>query len=556
MNQLTNHLWQSTVFASAVALIALALRRNSARLRYWLWLAASLKFLIPFSVLVTIGGGMAKPTAAPVLRALTVERVSTYFAPAPTFPAPMPSAAPSYWRLAILALWAAGAVFFLIRWRRRWLAIRNAARTGKPLPAPSPLPAISSPSMMEPGVFGLFHPILLLPEGLADSLTPEQFQAIFAHELCHVRYRDNLTASLHMCVETLIWFHPIVWWIGAKLVEERERACDESVLNAGSQPAQYAQGIVNVCRTYVESPLPCVSGITGTGLKKRIREIMTWRGSLRLTFARKSMLAIAGVVAVTVPLAIGVIRAQTLPPPPAYTYDVVSIHKSKPGQGFQSNIGPRPGGGMRTQNTTALQLVTFAYGVQDFQIVGAPDWTKSDRFDVTFTADKTERTPGPATKRTDSSIGPFEQRLQAVLRDRFGLVIRTETHELPIYALAPAKGGLKVTPSADATRGSSFTSAPGRITAIGATFRLLAIGLAGILGRPVIDETDSDEKYDFNLEFAPETPIPPGPGEPAPPADAPSLFTALSEQLGLRLESRKGPVPVFVIEKIEKPSEN
>src|SRR5260370_4984618 len=98
MNHLTNHLWQSTVFAAAIAVTAMALQRNSARLRYWLWLAASIKFLIPFSVLVSLGGGVARPTAAPALSALTVVRVSTYFAPAPTFPMVTPAVAPSYWR--------------------------------------------------------------------------------------------------------------------------------------------------------------------------------------------------------------------------------------------------------------------------------------------------------------------------------------------------------------------------------------------------------------------------------------------------------------------------
>jgi len=77
--------------------------------------------------------------------------------------------------------------------------------------------------MTAPGVFGVFIQVLLLPEGIADTLTPGQFDAILAHELRHVRYRDNLTATLHMCVETLFWFHPLVWWIGAQLMAERER---------------------------------------------------------------------------------------------------------------------------------------------------------------------------------------------------------------------------------------------------------------------------------------------------------------------------------------------
>lgn len=558
MNNLANHLWQSTIFAAVVAVAALALRRNSARLRYWLWLAASAKFLIPFSILVSMGGRVAKPGDAAVLPALTVVRVSTYFAPVPTFPVAAPVAATSHWPAALGIVWLAVSILVLLRWFRRWHRIRNSARRARPLPLGYSLPVLSSPSTMEPGVFGLFRPVLLLPEGIVDSLSQEQFEAVLAHELCHVRYWDNLTAALHMCVETLFWFHPMIWWIGAKLVEERERACDQSVLKRGSQPAEYAQGIVEVCRSYVESPLPCAAGITGASLKKRIREIMTWRGSLRLTLLRKSLLAAASILAVAVPVAIGILRAQTLPPQPAYTYEAVSIHPSKPGA-EGSRIGPGPEGGLRTQNTTAMQLLTFAYRVQNYQIAGAPGWVTSDRFDVTFTPEKAESTPGPGTgiKPLEDFIGRNQQRMQAVFRDRFGLVIRAETHELPIYALVPAKGGVKLTPSVDPMRGPSLQGRRGQITCIGATLKMLAGQLSTMLGRPVNDETGLGGQYDFKVEYTPETPVQSPPeGADNSAADSPSIFTALTEQLGLRLEPRKGPVPVYVIEKIEKPGEN
>ena len=88
-----------------------------------------------------------------------------------------------------------------------------------------------------------------------QRLTPAQFEGVVAHELCHIRRRDNLTASVHMVVEALFWFHPLVWWIGARMVEERERACDEAVLSLGSEPVEYAEGILSVCRSYLESPL-------------------------------------------------------------------------------------------------------------------------------------------------------------------------------------------------------------------------------------------------------------------------------------------------------------
>ena len=307
---------------------------------------------------------------------------------------------------------------------------------------------------MEPGVFGIFRPVILLPEGIAGNLTPEQLEAILAHELRHIGYRDNLTAALHMCVETVFWFHPVIWWIGAKLMDERERDCDEAVLRQGSRPGDYARGIVHVCERYVESPLACASGIGGSDLKKRIREIMTWRGSMPMTFRGKAMLAAATVAAMATPFLIGVIRAQTLPPAPAYGYDVVSIHRSDPAaSGAQLGRGPQ--GGWRSQNTPVMMLLTVAYDIADYQVIGAPAWVYSDLYDVTFTPDKPQAPPGRGAAQKDQQayLSRNRQRLQAVLRDRFGLVMRVETRELPIYVLRQAKSGSRLSPHAEGTPG-------------------------------------------------------------------------------------------------------
>ncbi len=268
------------------------------------------------------------------------------------------------------------------------------------------------------------------------------------------------------------------------------------------------------------------------------------------------MLALVGIAAIVAPAAIGLLRSQTLPPPPVYTYEVVAIHKSDPGQ-QGSRFGPGTDGGMRAVNVTAMQLVSFAYSVNDDQIADAPGWVTSDRFDVNFTPDKTEVTPvpGAAPKEVEAFMNRNRQRLQAVLRDRFGLVLRAETRELPIYALVPAKGGMKLTASANAT--PSLRGGPGGITGTGATLHMLAGFLSGVLGRPVNDETGTDDRqYDFKLEYAPVAQANGAPGEASPSSEGPSIFTALTEQLGLRLEARKGPVPVYVVEKIEKPTEN
>src|ERR1700726_2039745 len=148
------------------------------------------------------------------------------------------------------------------------------------------------------------HPILLVPQGITEHLTPDQLEPVLAHERGHVRRRDNLTAGIHMVAEALFWFHPLVWWIGARLVDERERACDEDVLRIFGAPQAYAEGILSVCKRYVETPLACVSGVGGSNLRTRIEAIMANRVGIKLNMPRRLILAGAALTTVTLPLAV------------------------------------------------------------------------------------------------------------------------------------------------------------------------------------------------------------------------------------------------------------
>jgi uncharacterized protein (TIGR03435 family) len=284
--------------------------------------------------------------------------------------------------------------------------------------------------------------------------------------------------------------------------------------------------------------------------------------SRRLTAARNLILTAAGLGAVSVPIAIGILHAQQLPPP-AYKYEVVSIRPAAPGE-MNSGFSPGAQGGLKARNDTAMQLLTFAYDARDYQFVGAPGWARSERFEINLTPDQSEIVLGPDVPRAqiEGWLSRNRQRMQAVLRDRFGLVLRAETRELPIYALTVAKNGHKLAASADGSRGTSFNINGGRqIIARSSSMKMLADSLSMLLGRFVRDETGLDSSYDFKLEFAPDSSLSgavPRAEEPASASDTgrPSIFTALTEQLGLRLEAKKGPVPVFVIEKIERPTEN
>ena len=311
MPGVANHLWQSTVFAAAAALLALALRRNRAAVRYWVWFCASVKFLIPLWLLIGIGARWhwTPPAHEAVISVAAIEIAQPFSGGT----LPVPQRRTDWQRDAALGLWACGFAAVAAMRFRGWLRIREAVRRSAAMDLRLPIAVRSSAGLIEPGVIGWWRPVLLLPADIAERLTPEQLETVLAHELAHSRRRDNLTAAIHMVVEAVFWFHPLVWWIGAQLVEERERACDESVLRLGGEPRVYADAIVNVCRSYVESPLACVPGVTGANLKRRIEAIMTNTIGQRLTRARKLLLACAGVAAVVGPVAVGMIgtmRAQ------------------------------------------------------------------------------------------------------------------------------------------------------------------------------------------------------------------------------------------------------
>ena len=314
---LAGHLWQSTFFALAAGLMTVAFRGNRAQVRYWLWLSASLKFLVPFALLMNLGSYLetwmpaarqiATPLAAYPLASYTIEQFSAPFFPE-GMPSPLPAPDTIQWiPLAILAVWLGGfATVASIRFRG-WLRIREAvcARTATGISETVEIRA--SPYLLEPGVVGIARPVILLPEGIAERLMPAELETVLAHELCHIRRRDNFFAAIHMIVEALFWFHPLVWCIGARLVEERERACDEEVLSRGSHPEVYADAILNVCKLYAQSPLACVSGVSGATIGRRIEAILLNRGFERLSRAKKLLLAGAGTAALAGPVAIGLL---------------------------------------------------------------------------------------------------------------------------------------------------------------------------------------------------------------------------------------------------------
>jgi uncharacterized protein (TIGR03435 family) len=673
LSPLANHLWQSSIIIGVAALLAVALRNNSARVRYWLWFAAAMKFLIPFSFLVSIGHQLEWRTPPAVTQApiSTVAEITTPFMtpPAARVAAPNPSGVNPI-PIIVFSVWLCGFAFSLGLWVHSWWHIRSSVRLATPadvdLPANGPaVRVLSSSTLLEPAVFGILRPVLLLPDDIADRMTPEQINAILIHELCHVRRRDNLATAMYMLVESLFWFYPLVRWIGKQLVNERERACDEEVLRLGSEPLVYAEGILSVCKSYVESPLQCASGVTGSDLKKRIRAILTGHVA-NLSLAKKGILALTGTWAVAMPLIIGMatashaLQAQSLIGTWQGTLQAgrgdlrIVMKISNEGGGLRALLyridqgsGATPGatftpqdadfkisfpaisatyegklsgdgnslagtwGGLQTVpftlirasadtawtipeqaappkpmaadanpsfevatiklaspddqraptiqiqnhrlltwNKSVMNLITYAYSIAPSEVVNGPDWLDT-KYDIV----------GQPDGEGQPSQHQWLILMQKLLANRFKLSFHWDKKEVSIYALTVTKNGPRLTASAGDPNGPPNLAMParGRFRGRSATMADLAGELRGVLDRLVVDKTGISGRYDIALNWTVDDfQAARFSGTPAPSdrTEVPDLFTAIQEQLGLRLESTKGSVEVMVIDHVERPSEN
>ena len=604
---LAAHLWQSTLFAALAALLSLALRRNQARVRYWLWLVASYKFLLPFSWLVSIGHHFtwhAVPQSMPPAISALTGAVS-----GPTFLISSPAgklspAHPSMLPFIISGIWVCGFAVLAFGWVREWMRIRAIRRSASPLPLGLAIPVMSTPVRLEPGVFGIFQPVLLLPEGIASHLTHTQLQGVLAHELCHVRRRDNLTAAIHMLVEALFWFHPLVWWLGGRLIDERERACDEEVLRIGGEPEAYAEGILTVCRSYIESPVACVSGISGSDLKKRIVRIMTQRLSEKLSFGRKVILAAVSIAAIAGPLGFGLVNAaQILVQSPTAeweaaaggkrSFDVVSVKPSASGEQAHSNVGLNDldDGLPEAGHLSAVKIplsgyIAFAYKLRPYQgkFVESqlPKWAAAG---LNIEA----RAEGNPTK------DQMRLMMQSLLADRFQLAVHFETRELPVLALGlaqPGKTGPQLQPHTEdppcsdipihepppGVEPTPLTKVGGLTPACGGIFAFLLPHAApsrfhiegrnltmgqiasymvptGHLDREILDNTGLNGNFDFCIEFVPGQDAA-RPRNFRPDPSGTKFAEALQQQLGLRLDPQTGLVNVLIVDHVEEPSAN
>jgi uncharacterized protein (TIGR03435 family) len=422
-----------------------------------------------------------------------------------------------------------------------------------------------------PMTCGIVRPVIVFPPDARKWRAAEVRRAL-TRELEHVRRSDWLTLCLARAVCAFYWFHPLVWIANRQLSVNAERACDDAVLRH-SQAVGYADQLVTLAERFsAHSRRPLLAMANRGDLSTRVRAVLDPRQQ-RGPAGAPALFVAAGAAVVSVALlaplrTVASAHGQT-PAGSPVRFDVASIKPSV----SEAIMNVRALPGRLVADASLGILMQYAYGVQAFQVVGGPGWLTSERYQIEA------RTGTPANREQVWLM------LQALLEDRFRLKTHRDVKELPVFALVSNRGGFTlpapkegvcVDSAADAAVewAGGRMAAPGEVQPIksrcgaavaevgrihGGKVRMpeLVRTLSLALGRIVIDETGFAEPFDLQLDFVPDETTPTMP--PPPPGSGisgMSIAQALQQQLGLRLESTKGPVQLIVVDRAERPSPN
>ena len=433
-------------------------------------------------------------------------------------------------------------------------------------------------SIPGPMTYGALRPVVLMPLD-AESWSDDALSRAMIHELEHVRRGDWLSQYMARIVGALYWFHPLVWMARRRLNLEAERACDDAVLRR-SEATAYAHQLVLLAERLASTATPPLLAMAACrDLSTRVRAVLDGaqaRGRAGVLSVATAIVVAALFIAAVAPLR-AVRQVQALSngaQQPPLAFETASVKPNKSGD-EERFTRVDPGGGLTVVNMQLRELITWAYQIQSFQLEGGPGWIASDRFDILA---KPEREV-PSTGEQD----PRRMMLRTLLADRFKLVMHKETKELPIFDLVLARQDGKLGPQlrpaavdcaarAAAARagtpppssgppGPGFcgtTMNPVSVRGGGATMAMLASLLERAAKRLVIDRTGLKGNWDLEVNYTPDrSQLPPGVELPSSiDPNGPSLFTALEEQLGLKLRPARGPVEVLVINSVQQPTPN
>jgi uncharacterized protein (TIGR03435 family) len=582
---LLHFLWQGILIAALYAATRRLIARSAGPNAQYIFACAALAVMAATPV---VTWSLLRPPAPVPVAASFLTPLSAAALPAASpAPASLPigvyDAVPAPLLPWVVAVWIAGALAFWLRLLASWISVER-LRSRLVRPAPSewqqaldglkirirvsrPVLLLVSSMVQAPAVVGWLRPIVLVPVGALAGLPAAQVEALLLHELAHVRRHDYLVNILQSVVEALLFYHPAVWWVSGHIRAQRELCCDDAVIAVNRDALTYARALSELASA-PPAHFNAVMAATGGALVHRIARLLGQPSPTPRTHSGPGFAA----AAILVVIGSFVVFGQPAAP---LKFEVASVKPSTE-QRFKM-VRPLPG--RLTADAPVQLLMQNAYAVQPFQIAGGPDWVNSEHYQIEAKAD------GKASRDQILLM------LRALLEDRFQLKIHRETRQLPVYALAISKSGPKLTPPQE---GSCVTPAPdavpdwagGRIAPPGRgqppSPRCGSVGvmvvpdgarmqggkvpmaefirmLSMVLGRTVVDKTGFTDLFDLRLDFLPDEITA---GLPPPPPDAPnefktpSILSALQEQLGLRLESTKGPVEVIVIDHLERPSSN
>ena len=487
----------------------------------------------------------------------------------------------------VVMLWLAGTLVFWLRLAGAWMAAARLSRqftraaSGEWQQALHrlqtrvrvwpPVRLLVSGLVETPVVAGWLRPVILVPVGALAGLPAEHLEAILLHELAHIRRHDNLVNMLQNVAEALLFYHPATWWISGHIRIERELCCDDVAVAATGDAFTYATALATL-EAYRPAHARSVMAANGGRLADRIARVLGQARPEPRVFSTPGA-AIAVLLAITAYVLFG----QTSERP---KFEAATVKPIKESMRSSAGMRPTPGGRLRAENMPVRMLIMRAYQLQDFQIAGGPDWLRNEGFDIEARGDS------QATKEQLMLM------LQSLIEERFQLRYHRETREGSVFALSVAKNGPKlptpkeggcVNPDDPAPSNSRADRPCGRLYMTMKPSGMVALGgavampefiqtLSSTLGRPVLDRTGITAKFDVSLEFASDDTVasffslwgsvaghreamaaaaPPGSA-----GAAPNIIVALREQLGLKLDSTKGPVEVMVIDHVEKPGAN
>ena len=520
----------------------------------------------------------------------------------------------------LVGVWLAGAVLFAVPMILGLRQMRTLRRTAGSWPEGQALAhRIASvagltrtvdvrlhDSVSGPMTCGVVRPSILLPTDA--RLWPEaDLHAAVVHELAHVARFDWLHQCFARAIAALYWFHPLVWIARRRLVLEAERACDDAVLRSAEATA-YADQLVLLAARLSTVKQPALAMANRADLAARIRSVLDGtqaRGQAgRWAVTATSLAALAAILVIS-PLTI---VASSRQPSPQGTprFDAVSIKPcpddtpppsagagARSGQGGFPNVSP---GRFFIECGTIERMISNAYVLNGERLEnnqarigdvswwkGGPGWLRTDKYTIEAIA--------PGTTDRKVILGPM---LRALLEDRFKLRLHRETAEVPLYALTVAKGGLKIKPigpdgcetfdpDAPLDRAAALDRAAGLIAGTikptcgsmhmtgavgftrwiigGTTLGNFAGTLSAHLDRFTLDRTGITDRFNIKLEFQRDEHVPGadkrfGVRTEFPEGDGPNIFAALEQQLGLKLESIRGPQGYLVIDHVERPVPN